>query len=257
MAEKKRPRRFWGILGIAAGAAALLYYIAAGSLAGFGVSVLWVWAAAGSVLLLLGIADLVTLTACRPVRRIILGLRYTILLCVVWFSVTQFCVLSAMTAEPPVDVDYLLIAGAMVYGEEPSPALLARLDTAYAYLTAHPDTVAILCGGRGAGEDITEAECMRRILTAYGVDPARLILEDNSSTTAENMQNARRLVADTEATAAVVTSNFHVFRSVRIAEKCGWRMVYGLAAPFGGIMLPHYMAREFLTISVDTLRGNM
>jgi uncharacterized SAM-binding protein YcdF (DUF218 family) len=71
------------------------------------------------------------------------------------------------------------------------------------------------------------------------------------------MQNAFALIGDADASAAVVTSNFHVFRTQRLAEKSGWHTVHGIAAPFGGILLVHYMAREFLTISVDTLRGNM
>lgn len=255
--KHRAPSRVWGILGIAVGAAALLYYIAAGLTAGFSVSVLWVWLVAGLTLVVLGTADLLGRRAPRPIRFVIVFLRCVILVCVVWFFSIQALVFSGMFADCDADVDYVLVAGAMVYGEEPSTALLSRIDVAYAYLCEHPNAVAVLCGGQGAGEDITEAECMRRVLSGYGIPPERMILENESSTTAENMQNARALIADEGASALVVTSNFHVYRTVRIAKKSGWREVYGIAAPFKSIMVVHYMAREFLTVSVDTLRGNM
>ncbi len=255
--SKRRPSRFWGIAGISVGAFAILYYLIAGVTAGFSVSVLWVWLVAGVTLVLLGGADLLTLGGQRGIRTVIVLFRGLIVVSVVWFFSVQACVISGMLADGEAEADYVLIAGAMVYGEEPSTALLSRIDVAYEYMIRHPDSVAILCGGQGDGENITEAECMRRVLTAYGIPPERMILEDTSATTAENMQNARALVSDKEASALIVTSNFHMFRTMRIAEKSGWNEVYGLAAPFDSIMLIHYMAREFLTISVDTLRGNM
>ncbi len=257
MQKKKQPSGVWGILGIAVGIFAILYYLAAGMTAGFSVSVLWVWLVTGVTLVLLGTADLLTRKSPRWVRAVILLLRSVILVCVVWFFAVQSCVVSGMFAKGEAAADYVLVAGAMVYGEEPSPALLSRLDAAYDYMTAHPNAVSILCGGQGVGEDITEAECMRRVLTERGISPTRLILEEQSSTTAENMQNARTLIEEKDVRVMVVTSNFHVFRTVRLAEESGFGEVYGLAAPFKSIMLLHYMAREFLTISVDTLRGNM
>ncbi len=182
--KKKKRTCLFGILGILVGAAAVLYYIAAGLLAGFSVSVLWVWLAAGGVLLVLGAADLLTLSVSAVWRIGILLLRYMILLCVVWFFAVQMCVL-------------------------------------------------------------------------YGIAEERLILEPHSATTAENVRNACLLIDDPAATVAVVTSNFHVYRTMCIARKAGFSNVHGIAAPFRSFMLPHYMAREFLTITVDTLRGNM
>ena len=117
--------------------------------------------------------------------------------------------------------------------------------------------MAILSGGQGSGENISEAECMRRALASYGLSEDRMLLETKSTTTAENMQFSYELYGDPDASVGIVSSNFHLYRSIRLAKKCGWTRVYGIPAPFRGIMLPHYIAREFLTITVDTLRGNM
>ena len=97
---------------------------------------------------------------------------------------------------------------------------------------------------------------MRRYLLGAGISEERMLLETRSSTTAENMRFAWELCGDPEARVCVVTSNFHVFRSVRLAAACGWGEVGAIAAPFTGVMLPHYMAREFLTLLVDRWRGN-
>ena len=250
-------RRAWGAAGVALGTCALVYWLAAGRAAGYGVSALWVWAAAGAVLLAVGAADLVI--ASRPVRAaaaVTAALRAAILLAAAVFLTVECFVARGMNARCETDADVLLIAGAMVYGETPSSALTARLDCAADYLRAHPSARAVLCGGQGPGEAISEAEAMRRYLTAAGIGEARLLLEDRSATTAENMRFAYALLDDPSARVCVVTSNFHVCRTRLLAAACGWKDVEAIAAPFSGVMLPHYMAREFLTLLVDHWRGN-
>lgn len=238
------------------GSFAVLYYFPAGIAGGFTTSVLWVWLAGGITLLLLATVDHMTCGEKKPIRLPIYILRYCICFCVVWFFVVQLLVVSAMNASAPPSVDVLLILGAQVKGEEPGIALSERLASAYAYMEENPATAAVLCGGKGPGEDITEAECMYRYLTERGISPERLILEDRSTSTSENVRFARALIADQNASAAVLTSHFHVWRSVHLAKACGWTNVYGAAAPFSPILTPHYMAREFLTITTDFLRGN-
>lgn len=57
-----------------------------------------------------------------------------------------------------------------------------------------------------------------------------MILVDNTSTdTLENLQNARRLLPDTDEI-LLVTSDFHVPRAIRVAEKQGFT-AYGGPAP--------------------------
>ena len=245
-----------GAAEIAAGAVCGGYYLAAGAARGFGVSALWVWLAASGVFSALGAADLHP-RAPRAVRILCTAARAAVCAAAAAFLAVEIPVVQEMNARCPDGVDYLLILGAKVDGEEPGPALAQRIEAARAYLLANPETKAILCGGQGADEGISEAECMRRALTSAGISGDRLILEDSSTSTAENMRFAYALAGAPGVSAGVATSNFHIYRAVRIARSCGWRDVYGLAAPFSGIMLPHYLAREFLTVTVDRLRGNL
>lgn len=256
MKPREKPHTARAVFCMLSGALLIVYYLLAGCAGGFRTSALWVWLAGGAVIFSLGALELPRRMP-RVLRRCCTALRIFVCVCAAAFFLVEGLVLSGMWARCPDGVDYLIVPGAKVNGEEPGRALRSRIDTAYAYLAANPDTKAILCGGQGEGESISEAECMRRALTAYGIGGERLILESRSRSTSENMRFAYALAGSPEASAGVATSNFHVYRSVRLAAACGWGEVYGLAAPFSGILLPHYMAREFLTITVDSLRKNM
>ena len=95
-------------------------------------------------------------------------------------------------------LDYLIVLGAGVYGEEPSPALRSRTETAIRYLEENPGAKAVLSGGQGPGEAITEAECMARLMEAEGIAPYRLVKEEHSTTTAENIKNSYELIGGTD-----------------------------------------------------------
>lgn len=122
--------------------------------------------------------------------------------------------------------DAVIVLGAGVNGTEPSLSLETRLEAALEYLTDQPDIPAVLTGGTGYGEEISEAQCMYNWLTERGVSPERLILEEQAENTAENFAFSRELLAQagvdvTEATVAVVTNDFHIARSELIASRAG------------------------------------
>ena len=136
-----------------------------------------------------------------------------------------------MRADPEAgDADYLLVLGARVYEDgRPSAALAARLDTAYDFLQAHPEATAILCGGQGSNEPCPEAEAMYDYLTARGMNADRLLLEDESNNTIQNIENARALIGDGHRT-AVVTSDYHLARA-RVLMVRGGLDAAGIPAP--------------------------
>ena len=73
--------------------------------------------------------------------------------------------------------------------------LQERLDAALKYLDDHKDTICVLSGGKGSDESISEAECMYRYMTERGIDPTKLIREDKSTTTRENLLFSMELLA--------------------------------------------------------------
>ena len=89
-------------------------------------------------------------------------------------GVTGGFILSAAHPGELPSCDYIVVLGAGVRGSVPSLTLSERIGAAYDYLIANPDAKAILCGGQGPGEDITEADCMYGELTRMGIDSSRL-----------------------------------------------------------------------------------
>ena len=162
-----------------------------------------------------------------------------------------------MKAVPPVGVDYLIILGARVEADgQPSKALQKRINAAAEYLNQNPQTIAIASGGQGPDEPMAEAVCIWNGLIGKGISSERIVLEDGSSTTAENMAFSRTLMRD-GSSAAVVTNNYHVSRAILLAKHAGIENVSGLAAGYTGFTLPHYMLRECAGLVADKLLGNL
>ena len=78
------------------------------------------------------------------------------------------------------NLDYIIVLGAHVDGTRMTLALLERTRRALLYLEENPGTRAVLSGGKGDGERISEAEAMYRYLTEHGIDGGRLIREERS-----------------------------------------------------------------------------
>ena len=78
--------------------------------------------------------------------------------------------------DPEEGADVLIVLGCAVHGERVSLTLSYRLDRAIEYLNANPNTVAIVSGGQGQGESISEAEAMRRYMVNRGIANERIIM---------------------------------------------------------------------------------
>ena len=128
--------------------------------------------------------------------------------------------------------DNAIVLGLALENGEPAPDLLARLDTARAYLEKYPEAKLILTGGNADGSGRTEAAVMRDILTEQGVPESRLILEDRAETTKENFRNIAEMVSKEEPV-VMISSNYHMDRAVRNAREEGFSNVMRLPAPSG------------------------
>ena len=155
----------------------------------------------------------------------------------------------------PLPADAVIVLGAGVNGTEPSLSLRTRLDAALDYLETCPDIPAVLTGGTGYGEEISEAACMYDYLTERGVEPDRLILEDQASNTAENFALSRPLLEEAgvdpaESRVAVVTNDFHMARSELIAARQGYGDVAGVPAPlpWAHLTVNYYLREAFALV---------
>ena len=156
--------------------------------------------------------------------------------------------------------DAVIVLGAGVNGETPSAALRSRIDAAAEYIYQHcPDgTPVVLSGGQGNGEDISEAEAMYRALIGHVQRdenaPLCFLLEDRSTSTAENFAYSKKVLTDygldTEnAMIAVVTNDFHCYRSRLIAQREGLS-TFGISAqlPWWWLSANYYLRESFALV---------
>lgn len=173
------------------------------------------------------------------------------------FAVAEGQILSKMTAKPKGKVDYMIILGAQVREEKPSKALTLRMQKALELWESCGEPTLLLSGGQGDGESITEAECTRRFLTEQGIPKDKMILEDRSVSTQENLRFCAELTDCKEKKTAIVSNNFHIYRALKLAEKQGYQNVCGIAAESDWRYQIHYMVREAFALVKEKLSGNI
>lgn len=155
------------------------------------------------------------------------------------------------------NLDYIIVLGAHVNGTRLSKALLERTRRALEYLQQNPNTKAVLSGGQGEGEAVSEAQAMKEYLTAHGISEKRLILEDLSTNTKENLDYSLEKIGTLHASVGIVTNHFHVFRGVAIGKKCGCTDICGIPSRYRSWRLLIYIPRELLAVLKDWLVGNL
>ena len=160
-----------------------------------------------------------------------LNIALTAVLCIgiLIFSITQAVVIHASFGQPDAECAFIVVLGAKVNGTSPSLSLSDRIRAADAYLKAHPDTIAILSGGQGEDEGISEARCMYDQLIARGIDPHRLWLEEKATSTWENLHFTLDLIEEKTGsrpeTIGLVSSEYHLFRASLFGDACGVKTI--------------------------------
>ena len=149
------------------------------------------------------------------------------------------------------NLDYIIVLGAQVRESGPSVVLQYRLDAAIDYLNKNPDTICIVSGGQGVNEPFSEAEGMAKYLLENGIEKDRILLEDESRNTVQNIQNSKDIMEESYNGVGIITNNFHVFRAVQIAKAQGLKGVSGIAADSNVLYLPNNMLRECCGILKD------
>lgn len=126
-------------------------------------------------------------------------------------------------AADPDESRTVIVLGARVYENRLSTALKYRLDAAYEYLISHPLSACIVTGGQGDNEPCTEASLMYAYLIERGIDKSRIYIEDESTDTVENIRYSMKIIKENTLNdhVAIVTSDYHVYRSLTYAEREG------------------------------------
>ncbi len=130
----------------------------------------------------------------------------------------------------------------------PSRAFNWRAEAAAGYLKTHPKTTAVVTGGQGSDEAISEGEAFHQRLVQLGILEDRIQTETESTSTRENFINADHLYAVKNKTVGIVTNSYHIYRSILIAGQCGYTDVFGIPAKTLLFYEPDNILREVLAL---------
>ena len=168
-----------------------------------------------------------------------------------FFIACEVPVLLASRGDELTEPDYLIVLGAGVNGTVPSLSMRNRLDAALEVLNEQPDCIAIVSGGQGDGEDITEAEAMYRWLTDKGIAQKRLWKEERSTSTEENLAFSLAMIEDVaSADIAVVSSEYHLYRAKWLAKELHGIDVSGVAGKTSyPVLKANYFIREAFAVA--------
>ena len=204
-----------------------------------------------SFIFMFGIGDSFSL---YNVNNLLLLLAFTVfyfsflVLCFVLYSVFMQFMPHRM------NFNYIIIHGCGLLGGEKLTKLLSnRVDKAIEiYEKCKVKPVIIPSGGKGDDEKISEAEAMNRYLLEHGIPGENIILEDGSATTRENILNSKEIIYSREGPkkTALISSNYHVYRCLRLARELGFRCT-GIGADVAFYYCPSALIREFIAIFLD------
>ena len=175
-----------------------------------------------------------------------------VLVCIgfLYFCFVEFHIIRDARTDQDPKRDYLIVLGAAVYGDQPSLTLVRRMEGALEYLEAYPDSVAIVSGGMGTGETVTEAQAMHDWLADHGIPEERILLENKATSTQENLAYSFDIIRargdEPDGNVAIVSSAYHLYRAKLMARNMEVEAA-GVSAPWGYffVMLNYFIREAF------------
>lgn len=150
--------------------------------------------------------------------------------------------------------DAVIVLGAGLRGDRVSRTLAARLDRAAEYMEKNPQAVAVVSGGMGQGETVSEAFAMKKYLVGKGIPGERILTEEQATSTFENFVFSKDILdsyfSGGSYSVVFVTNEYHVFRGGLIAEKAGFEDMGHIHSATG----PYYLAPGTLRECVGVLK---
>ena len=209
------------------------------------------WFGIGLLLIVIGIAARIGLFAKLPMWLNV-SMALAAGLVIILVAVILVIIISYSDDEPKPGLDYIIVLGAQVRPDGPSRTLRYRLEAAEKYLKENPETKCIVSGGKGENEIMSEAEAMKRYLVSAGIDEKRIIMEDRSTTTFENIKFSKEFLPNGART-GIVTNDFHMYRGIYLCKKHGLKGVSPVSAYSEPFYRPNNYLREALAYIKDFL----
>lgn len=237
---KNVPAAWWWALGFV-----VLGILIAACLVGYSFSAMVCFGIAALILCYRGLNRI----GAKKLRRLL-----TVCVCIglIAAAVTGIFIGKACLGDRDAEFEYLVVLGCGVHGTRPSRSLQDRIDVAYEYLTEHPNVICVVSGGQGPDEGISEALCMFRELTSMGISESRIWMEDQSTSTRENLKFSLAVVEEKTGSVpeniGVLSSEYHLLRAKMLAGELNVT-AWGVPARTSHVSLfVNYFLREIVSV---------
>jgi len=189
-------------------------------------------------------------------KAVVSALGVLAVCCAIIAVVISACMLKAANSPPKNENITMIVLGCQVKNGGPSIMLRKRLDAAYDYLSEHESVKVIVSGGKGDDEAISEAQCMRDYLVAKGINSERIIMENKSTNTYENLSFSHKIIEDEKLPQRVclVTDGYHQLRAGMIAERQGID-TDSISCQTSWWLVPTYWVREWFGVAYYKVLG--
>ena len=189
-------------------------------------------------------------------KAVICCISVIVIFCIILALVISGFMIRASRDAPEDSATTVVVLGCKVKNGRPTLMLRRRLDAAYDYLCDNKDVTVIVSGGQGSDETISEAQCMSEYLISKGIDSERIIIEDKSSSTYENLKFSREIIKENALCEkiTIVTDGYHQLRAEIIAADLGMD-AYNISAPTSPWLIPTYWVREWFGVIYQFVFG--
>lgn len=159
---------------------------------------------------------------------------------------------SVVSVNDKADHVILLGGGIDKDGKLPS-SVINRVEKTAEYLKRNPDSICVVTGGTLKWLPFAEAPELKNQLVNRGIEPERILVEDQAKDTIQNFQFSCKMIAEykgisiqevLDTPTVVVTNHFHLRRAERLARRIGFTNVKGIPAHCPVIYIPHSYLRE-------------
>ncbi|HEX9059451.1 MAG TPA: YdcF family protein [Clostridia bacterium] len=163
-------------------------------------------------------------------------------------AVIQSLIIFYGVSSTPEKSDAIIVLGCQAWGKSPSIILEERLIKAYDLYNSGYGKYIIVSGGQGKDETFSEAEVMKQWLLKKGIPENIILIEDKSTSTYENLRFSKSIMENNRLDSAViVTSEYHMYRSLMLSGKVGIKASGGPAKTLR-YLLPGADLREILSV---------
>lgn len=172
----------------------------------------------------------------------------TILVSVLIILVILYFILSYKNKTYDKFCKYVIVLGAKILDEHrPCKILENRLLSAIDYLNKYKESIVLVSGGKGIDEPVAESEVMKKYLLKKGIEEYRVIMEDSSYNTFENLKKCKKLLGEVNEI-LIVTSGYHLLRSKILARRVGFKGVNLIGSKVSNRSIVRNLVREIFAI---------